>query len=240
MQQILWAKNSATPISSVAADRRRGHRLTGAPPCGEPSLDCAIRPSDVVAMKKVLHPGCGRKTVVGAHPLFPVDGWNETRVDIDPAADPDIVASMTAMAMVPDASHDAIYTAHTLEHVFAHELPLALAEFRRVMRPGGFLLAQVPNLQKAAAAIAAGRWNMPLYDSPGGPVAPMDMLYGHADVVARFGVHMGHRNGFTPATLGGAIRDAGFVAIQIASIGYDLLAMAFKDARPAGSPRIAG
>ena len=190
-------------------------------------------------MKTVLHPGCGRKTIVGDYPLFPEGEWTETRVDIDPSVKPDIVASMMAMPVVPDASHDAIYTAHTLEHVFAHELPVALEEFRRVLKPGGFVLSRVPNIQKAAVAIAAGRALAPPYDSPGGPVTPLDILYGQAAAVAQHGIYMGHRNGFTPLLLGQAIQEAGFVAIQVATRGFDLMAMAYKDHRPAEGPRIA-
>ncbi len=190
-------------------------------------------------MKKVLHPGCGRKSVVGDHPLFPAAEWVETRLDIDPAVGPDVVASMLDMSIVPDASHDAVYTAHTLEHVFAHELPSALAEFRRILKPGGFVLSRVPNIQKAAAAIVAGRALAPLYDSPGGPVTPLDVLYGQAATVAKHGAYMIHRNGFTPMSLGEAMQAAGFVAIQVAPRGFDVMAIAYKDHRPTGSPRIA-
>src|SRR3546814_7773305 len=105
-----------------------------------------------------------------SHPLFAADRWGETRLDIDPAVAPDVVASMTAMPMVPEASHDAVFSSHNLEHLFPHELRAALAEFRRVLKPGGFVLAMVPDIQKAAAAIAAGQGHLPLYVSPSGPI----------------------------------------------------------------------
>lgn len=41
-----------------------------------------------------------------------------------------------------DASFDLLIANHLLEHV--HDLPRVLSEFRRVLRPGGLLLAQTP------------------------------------------------------------------------------------------------
>jgi predicted SAM-dependent methyltransferase len=66
--------------------------------------------------------------------------WREIRLDIDPASPAcDILSSITDMASVPDASLDAAYSAHDLEHLFAHEVPVALRGVRRIparRRPG--------------------------------------------------------------------------------------------------------
>lgn len=67
-------------------------------------------------------------------------GWRELRLDIEPATHPDIVADMTDMTPLASASVDAIFSCHNLEHLAPHEVPLALAEFHRVLRDDGFAI----------------------------------------------------------------------------------------------------
>jgi ubiquinone/menaquinone biosynthesis C-methylase UbiE len=191
-------------------------------------------------MKKVLHVGCGQKRLVGQNPVFPEGEWRETRLDIDPSVGPDIVSSMTAMPMLPDDCQDAVYSAHNLEHLFPHELRAALSEFRRVLKPGGFALVLVPDIQAAAAAIAAGKGRLPLYVSASGPITPFDVLYGHRASIEHGHIHMAHRNGFVIATLLEALEQAGFTAVHAKRTGMELAGMAYKDHRPAGSPRLSG
>ena len=70
------------------------------------------------------------------------------------AADPDLTGTMTAMPEVPAASVAAIFSSHNIEHLEAHEVPIGLAEFRRVLRPGGgFLLITCPDLKAIAARV---------------------------------------------------------------------------------------
>jgi len=187
-------------------------------------------------MKKVLHVGCGPKRVVGNHVLFTADGWSETRLDIEPAVHPDIVASMTDMPMVADDSHDAVFSSHNLEHLFPHELTAALAEFRRVLKPGGFVLVVVPDIQKAAAAIAEGKGHLPLYTTDKWTITPFDVIYGHRWSLAKGRHYMAHRNGFVAATLLASLEEAGFTAVHAKRKVYDLVGMAYKGHRPSGSP----
>lgn len=189
-------------------------------------------------MKKVLHVGCGPQRIVGNYPLFPGGGWSETRLDIEPSVHPDIVASMTDMPMVPGDSHDAVFSSHNLEHLFPHELAAALSEFRRVLKPGAFLLVIVPDIQKAATAIAEGKGHLPLYTADSGPITPFDIVYGHRPSIARGKVYMAHRNGFVVATLLASLQHAGFTAVHAKRKTYDLVGMAYKDHRPAESPAL--
>ena len=69
-------------------------------------------------IRKLLHIGCGPKTQANTHPAFhDPRQWAETRLDIDPNAKPDIVASMTDMSMVESERFDAIFSSHNLEHL---------------------------------------------------------------------------------------------------------------------------
>jgi SAM-dependent methyltransferase len=168
-----------------------------------------------VSTKTVLHVGCGLPNPAKLHSSFRGAGWKEVRVDIDPAVKPDIVASIADLRVVPDASVDAVWSSHSLEHLYAHEVPLALREFRRVLKSGGFALITLPDLQQVAALIAADKLDEPAYVSPSGPVAPLDMLYGHRPLLAKGQHFMAHRTGFTRKTLGQALLSARFEMVRI-------------------------
>ncbi len=168
------------------------------------------------ALRTVLHVGCGMADPRKLPPAFFEPGaWRELRLDIDPGVVPDIVATITDMSMVESGSVDAVWSAHNLEHLFAHDVPLALAEFRRVLRPEGFALITVPDLQRAAELVAQDRLAEAAYVSPAGPIAPLDMLYGHGAAIAAGNHFMAHRTGFTARTLGIALRQAGFGMVRV-------------------------
>ena len=98
--------------------------------------------------KTVLHVGAGHFLNGAKLPVnFLNDQWQEVRLDIDPANRPDIVGSMLNMEKVNDCSVDAVYSAHNIEHVFAHEVPIVLQEFLRVLKPEGYLIVTCPDLQ---------------------------------------------------------------------------------------------
>lgn len=175
-----------------------------------------ITPVAQTTLRSLLHVGCGVADPRKLPPaFFAPDEWREVRLDIDPGVRPDIVGSITDMAMVDSACFDAVWSAHNLEHLFAHEVPLALAEFRRVLRPGGFALITLPDLQRAAELIAQDRLAEPAYVSPAGPIAPLDMLFGHGAAIAMGNHFMAHRTGFTARTLEAALVAARFDSVRV-------------------------
>ena len=165
--------------------------------------------------RRFLHVGCGP---AGSAPLpepFTDGSWDEVRLDLDPAHAPDIACSITDMAPVADASFQAVYSAHNLEHLCEHEVSAALAEFRRVLAPGGFALITVPDLQSVAEHAARGDLHRVLYVSAAGPVRILDVLYGFSPAIAEGNIHMRHRTGFTAACLTTALAGAGFPATSV-------------------------
>ena len=171
--------------------------------------------ADSPTRKRVLHVGCGVHTPEKLHAAFRGEGWLEVRLDINPAVQPDIVASITDMGCVEDASYDALYSSHNLEHLHPHELPLALAEFKRVLKPCGFALITVPDLQQVAQYIAMDKAEETILMTNKGPITPLDVLYGFRPFLASGNVFMAHNYGFTVSTLRVALSAAGFASITV-------------------------
>lgn len=186
--------------------------------------------------KTVLHVGCGQANPAKLHATFRGAEWREIRLDIDPSVTPDIIASITDLAQVESGSMDAVWSSHNLEHLYPHEVPTALREFCRVLKPEGFALITLPDLRQIAKAIADDKLDEPLYQSPAGPVAPLDVLYGFRPALARGNLYMAHRTGFTARTLGNALVGAGFARARVAADEhYNLWATAAKTAPAAES-----
>lgn len=161
--------------------------------------------------RTILHVGPGHRNNGAKLPAaFQGSDWQEIRLDIDPANEPDIVGSMLDMAAVQDASVDAIYSAHNIEHVYAHEVPQVLKEFLRVLKPEGFLVVTCPDLQTVCQLVAEDKLGDAAYTSPAGPITPLDILYGHGAALAAGHHYMAHKTGFTLKTLTQALHTAGF------------------------------
>lgn len=179
-----------------------------------------------------LHVGCGNARKPNVGPGFLTDEWNEIRLDIDPAVRPDILGTMLDMSAVPDGSVDAVFSSHALEHLYAHEVPLALAEMRRVLKPDGIMVSTVPDVQSAAQMIAEDRLFETAYMSPAGPITPFDILYSYRGFVGRDRPYMAHHCGFTLTTLMAAYTDAQFASVVGVRKKFSLWVLASKSLLP--------
>ena len=181
--------------------------------------------------RRFLHVGCGALDKACTTPGLNRPDWTEVRLDIDPAAQPDIVSSITDMAGVADGAMDAVFSSHNIEHLEAHEVVRALSEFRRVLAPGGFAVITCPDLQSLAELVVADRLDQPAYISDAGPITPLDVIYGHGPALAAGQTHMAHRTGFTHRTLIASLRAAGFASIAALRRppDFDLWALATRD-----------
>ncbi|SMP82757.1 Methyltransferase domain-containing protein [Desulfonatronum zhilinae] len=115
------------------------------------------------------HIGCGPKHKDQITKAFNTPDWHEVRLDIDACVSPDIIGTITDMTNVADASMDAIFSSHNIEHLYPHEVPKALAEFNRVLKPDGFLVVTCPDLQSVCTLIAENKLTEPAYTTPAGP-----------------------------------------------------------------------
>ncbi len=160
-------------------------------------------------MKIFLHIGCGslnKSSCLG----FNNDNWKEIRFDINESVKPDIVGTLTDMKLVETASVDAVYSSHNIEHIYPHQVSTALREFYRVLKEDGMTFIICPDLQRVCEVVAQDKLVEPLYDSPTGPISPIDILYGHRRAIAEGNEYMAHKGGFTYSVLNGVLYGAGF------------------------------
>lgn len=182
-----------------------------------------------VSVKRLLHVGCGLKRQDLTTRGFAGADWTETRLDITPEVQPDIVGSITDMSMIPSGSFDGVYSSHVLEHLYSHDVVTALHECRRVLAPRGFMVLTCPDLQAAARQIAEGKLLEPMYHSELGPIAPIDMVFGLRVAIKNGHAPMAHRSGFTLQVLGALLSGVGFRQVILSSRDhpfYDLWAVA--------------
>lgn len=174
-----------------------------------------------------LHVGCGHNNKSNTTDVFSSDDWNETRLDIDESVKPDLVSSITDMSIIKDGEYDAVYSAHNIEHLYAHEVPLAFKEFRRVLNESGIVFIRCPDLYTIAKFIVEGKVVKPMYESPAGPVTPIDALFGMRPFLIK-NPYMAHKIGFTSELLVGTLKDNGFTsALCVKSISaVELFAIA--------------
>ena len=176
-------------------------------------------------MKKLLHVGCGPKNKTNTTKVFAGEGWEETRLDIDEEVKPDIITTMTDLSMIKDNEYDAIYSSHNIEHLFAHEVDIALKEFSRVLDNEGEIFITCPDMERAAEEIIKGNFLGVLYESPAGPISAIDILFGHRESLRNGQHHMAHRVGFTLKILLGLLKAHGFNTVSGISDNMNLYAL---------------
>jgi len=166
------------------------------------------------ASKRVLHVGCG------GDPLPDwLDGALETRLDIDPQWQPDIVGSMTDLGDI--GPFDVVLAQHCLEHLSIHEANRALAEFARVLDNGGFVFIVVPDLEGVQASDDV------LFFAPCGPITGHDLIYGHSGYIDKF-PGMAHKFGYTKKILERTMAPY-FTAVNVnRAKNYNLIATGIK------------
>jgi predicted SAM-dependent methyltransferase len=181
----------------------------------------------VISNPVFLHVGCGPK--FKDRTPFADKNWSEIRLDIDSSVTPDVIGTMTDMKAVADASVDAVFSSHNIEHLYPHEVPVALSEFHRVLKPDGFVLLTCPDLQSVCTLVANDRLTEPAYQSGLGPIAALDILYGHRASMQQGNLYMAHRCGFTKKVLGATFSAAGFSsAVKSRPFSFDLWALSIK------------
>ncbi len=74
------------------------------------------------------------------------EGWKN--LDIDPGPGVDYVGDCCDLSQFGANTADVIYASHVLEHVsYIKQLPTALNEWFRVLKPGGLVMISVPDFE---------------------------------------------------------------------------------------------
>jgi hypothetical protein len=171
--------------------------------------------SGLVQTRQLLHVGSGPVRQDRLPVCFQKAEWQELRLDIDPSVKPHIIGSITDLGVISSASIDAIWSSHNLEHLNSFEVPIALAEFKRVLKPHGFALITLPDLRAIARRVANDLLTETLYESPAGAITALDVMFGHQASLAGGNHFMAHRTGFTARTLGQSLLAAGFSEVRV-------------------------
>jgi predicted SAM-dependent methyltransferase len=110
--------------------------------------------------------------------------------------------ALTNPVPLPDGCAAELHSYHFLEHVYAWEAPALVAEWRRLLAPGGSLVLELPNLAAACKNMLAGMnaqmVMFPLYGDPS-----------HKDPF------MCHRWAYTQATVTALLEAGGFGKVKI-------------------------
>jgi predicted SAM-dependent methyltransferase len=141
------------------------------------------------------------KLDIGAGPIRHASDFKT----VDAFTGADIRAEMWALPLA-DASVDEIWSSHALEHVPLAQVAPTLAEWFRVLRPGGTAVIQVPNLDYACRY-----W----LDHPGETWA-QQIIFGNQAHEGEF-----HKTGWSLATFRAAIEAAGFVTTVETTWDYE-------------------
>jgi SAM-dependent methyltransferase len=165
---------------------------------------------------RFLHVGCGLKRKQQTLRAFVGPEWEEVTLDIDESVKPDIVDKLPELAQVESGRFDAVYSSHSIEHLYPHEVPVALAAFHRVLKSDGLAIIRCPDLQTIGEKLASGDIDTPLYTSTMGPIAPLDMLYGFRPAMREGNLYMAHHMGFTSKSLQKACIEAKFGSLVCA------------------------
>lgn len=140
-------------------------------------------------------------------------GWEHLLLDIDPAAKPDVVLDARQLETLPPAQFDSIYCSHNLEHYYRHDAVKVLRGFQHVLKPDGFAHIRVPDLGQLFRLVVARNLDLDdfLYQSPAGPVAVCDVIYGFGRQIEQTGQdYFAHKHGFSENSLVTLLQAQGF------------------------------
>ena len=89
---------------------------------------------------KWLHLGCGQRVLPGA-----------THIDLADFPHIEFAHDFRSLPMLDASSCDGIYASHCFEYIDPSEVPTVLADWKRVLKPGGILRLAVPDFAALCA-----------------------------------------------------------------------------------------
>lgn len=159
---------------------------------------------------------CGRQIL---------DGW--TNVDVAPSPEtkraPDLLADAKSIPL-PDGCADELMVIHGFEHLYRWECDVALEEWKRLLKVGGKLILELPDLYKCCQNVLSG---YTIFERNPDQFS-MWGLYGDPRLQ---NPHMVHRWGWTPKTVRKIVQEHGFNNIIDASTQWHPMGRINRDMR---------
>lgn len=178
--------------------------------------------------KKFLNVGGNRKEI--PVPSY-FNGWDHVLLDIDPAGGPDIVCDARELQDLEPGQFHAVYCSHNLEHYYYHEVSRVLQGFRHVLKPTGFVLISVPDMESVMKAVVEQGLDLDdvLYEAESGiGILVRDVLYGWGMQMEVSGQdYYAHKTGFTQKSLKSILLQNGFKYFWSQSSLFNLTVVAF-------------
>lgn len=178
--------------------------------------------------KTVLNVGAGTNKMVDHMFAEDLQDYAELSLDIDSRHKPDIIADICDISHIPDKFVDVVYSSHMIEHIHYFKVPSVIKELVRIVKDNGFVRLVTPNMKTIADRLATGKILDVVYESAGGPITTMDILYG-----SRYHTHkhnsdfMVHKCGFTKEVFE-QLAEQHNLKLAIREEGYDLVVDIFK------------
>ena len=165
------------------------------------------------------------------------DGWEQDLLDIDPEVKPDICLDARGMTTLPADTYNAVFCSHNLEHFYQYEVPLILGGFFHVLKAGGIVEVQVPDVLALMRDLLSRNHDLNDVWYRAGTEAMMpitfhDVLYGWSGKLKEGNHWYAHKCGFSPLTLAAAMTDAGFTDIGLAVDKFNIFAKGNKPCQP--------
>lgn len=135
-----------------------------------------------------LNLGCGDKIISGY--------VNVDVVESRAGKSPDVICDLHQLTPFPDNHADEVLAVHVVEHFWRWEIEAVLREWMRILKPGGRMILECPNLQAACEAFLAN----PSSASGHGNAGQRTMWVFYGDPSWKDPL-MVHRWGYTPASL---------------------------------------
>lgn len=145
---------------------------------------------------------CGRQVLDG---FYNVDAVRSELAERDPELLFELrfeQGELVERLPLADGCADELHAMHIVEHFFRYDVDAVVAEWKRLLKPGGLLVLELPNIEAAARNLLAGMAdNMTMFP-----------LYGDPSWKSPY---MCHRYGYSPITIRQLLEDHGFVKIKI-------------------------
>lgn len=137
-----------------------------------------------------LNLGCGKRKL---------DGY----VNVDVRKDADLVCDVRELPEELFGKADEILAVHLIEHFTYYDAPRVLLHWRQVLKPGGRIILECPNLQEACLSFLA---------DPERVMFGMNCIYGEPQPDGN--IWQLHKWGYTPKSLMGLLEYCGYTQVK--------------------------